>query len=73
VLVSESFDTNTAAKVHDAVRDGAAHAGNYQQNDRQIYPQGEIGLRLFEIPAFQKFAESIGMEFAREIASSSSR
>jgi hypothetical protein len=71
VLVSESFDTNTATKVHDAVRDGAVHAENYPQNDRQIYPQGEIGLRLYDIPAFRKFSEEIGMEIAREITSSS--
>ena len=71
VLVSESFDTNTAAKVHEAVRDGAAHAENYPQNYQQIYPQGEIGLRLYDLPAFRKFAESIGAQIAREIASSS--
>ena len=71
VLVSESFDSNTAAKVHEAVRDGAAHAENSPQNDWQIYPQGEIGLRLYDLPAFRTFAESIGAQIAQEIASSS--
>lgn len=67
VIVSESFDTMTAVKVHSAVRDSAAteRAGNS--------PQPEIGLRLFEIPAFRRFAEEIGQQIAREITSSSSR
>jgi len=67
VIVSESFDTATAAKVHAAVRDGAAsiRAG--------ISPQPEIGLRLYQIPAFRKLAEQIGVQIAREIASSSSQ
>jgi hypothetical protein len=65
VIVSESFDTMTAVKVRSAVRDGAVHAENSRQN--------EIGLRLYESPAFQKFAEEIGMRIAREITSSPSR
>jgi hypothetical protein len=53
VIVSESFDTATAAKLRTALRDeSATHAGNL--------PQEEIGLRLFEIPAFQAFAKEIG-------------
>ncbi|MFZ0307521.1 MAG: hypothetical protein WAL89_05055 [Candidatus Sulfotelmatobacter sp.] len=54
VIVSESFDTATVAKLHTALRDGtgAMHA--------EILPQEEIGLRLFEIPAFQEFAREIG-------------
>lgn len=64
VVVSESFDSDTAAKVHGAVRDGVAatHA--------ELIPQDEIGLRLFDIPAFQRFADQIGIEIAREIAAS---
>jgi len=59
VIVSESFETTTALQIRDAVRDGdsGAHAG--------ILPQGEIGLRLYEFPAFQRFAEQIGAEIAR--------
>jgi hypothetical protein len=62
VIVSESFDTTTAAKVHTAVRDQASsgHAGNFSQD--------EIGLRLYEIPAFRKIVEDIGMQIAGEIA-----
>jgi hypothetical protein len=63
VIVTESFDTATAAKIHAAVRDNAVsvRAG--------IYPHDEIGLRLYEIPAFQKIAEKIGMEIVREVMS----
>lgn len=58
VIVSESFDTTTALKIRDAVRDGATgvHARNA--------PQSEIGLRLFEIPAFRQFADEIGAQIA---------
>jgi hypothetical protein len=53
VIVSESFDTVTAGKLHTALREGASavRAQNLQQE--------EIGLRLFEIPAFQAFAAEI--------------
>lgn len=59
VVASESFDMNTALKIQDAVQDGeaSAHASNV--------PQEEIGLRLYELPAFQRFAEQIGAEIAR--------
>jgi hypothetical protein len=67
VIVSESFDTTTAAKVHTAVRDNASsvHAANFSQD--------EIGLRLYEIPAFRQIAEEIGMQIAREITLGPSR
>jgi len=67
VIVSESFDTGTAAKVRAAVRDGAAnvHAENV--------PQTEVGLRLYEIPAFREFAEEIGRQIAQEMLSATSR
>lgn len=67
VMISESFDTTTSAKALAAVRDGgsAPHAGNYLQN--------EIGMRLYEMPAFREFAEEIGIQIALEIASTSSR
>jgi hypothetical protein len=59
VIVSESFDVATALKVRDAVRDGepSEHAGNS--------PQGEIGMRLYEFPAFREFAEKIGGQIVR--------
>ena len=59
VIVLESFDVATAVKVRDAVIDGqsSAHADNF--------PQEEIGMRLYEFPAFQEFAERIGAEVLR--------
>lgn len=53
VIVSESFDTQMASKLRAALRDGtgSAHAENS--------PQEEIGSRLFEIPAFQIFAQKL--------------
>lgn len=59
VIVSESFDTNTAFKIQDAVRDRDASA--------QATHGPEIGMRLFEFPAFQAFAEGIGAEIVREM------
>jgi hypothetical protein len=63
VIVSESFDTATAARVHGAVRDGVAGA------HAEIFPQNEIGLRLYEIPAFRRFSEAIGQQIAQEMQS----
>jgi hypothetical protein len=67
VIISESFDTTTAAKVHSAVRDVTvgAHA--------EMFPQGEIGLRLYEIPSFRRFAEEIGTRIAQEMTWKPSR
>jgi hypothetical protein len=67
VIISESFDASTSAKVLAAARDNSS--GVHAQSSSQK----EIGMRLFEIPAFRNFAEQIGMQIAREIASSSSR
>lgn len=56
VTVSESFDIETAAKLHGVLRDGigAAHAGNLFQE--------EIVGRLFQVPGFEMFAQRIGMQ-----------
>jgi hypothetical protein len=61
VIVSESFDTATAAKLRTALRDerGATRA--------ESLPQEEVGLRLFEIPAFEAFAKEIGNRVADEM------
>jgi len=61
VIVTESFDTTTAAKVHSAVRDGVANVR------ADVFPQDEIGLRLYDIPAFRKIVEQIGLQIAREM------
>jgi hypothetical protein len=61
VVVSESFDPATAAKLRTALRDGAdaVHA--------QDFSEEEIGMRLFEIPAFQVFAHQIGIKLLEEM------
>jgi hypothetical protein len=62
VVVSESFDAAMAAKLRAALRDGAG--GTQAKHGRQ---QEELGLGLFEIPAFQIFAEQVGERIAMEI------
>lgn len=61
VIISESFDTATAAKLRAALRDGTStlHA--------EYLPQEEIGLRLFEIPAFCAFEREIGERVAEDM------
>jgi len=66
VIVSESFDLITSAKVHNAVRDGIPGVR------AEYSSQEEIGLRLYEIPAFRQLAEEIGIRIAREMTQSSS-
>jgi hypothetical protein len=70
VVVSESFDPATAAKLSGAVRDGGngVHAQNLRADD-----DNEIGLRLFEIPAFREFQAAIGQRIAQEMLSNAGR
>jgi len=67
VIVSESFDPATAAKLRTALRDGTGlvHA--------ESLPQEEIGLRLLQIPAFQVFAEQVGERIAAGISRETGR
>ena len=60
VLVSESFDVTTAARLLNAVRDagGEPHADNFQSD--------ELGLRLMEAPGFAEFRDMVG-EAIREM------
>jgi len=60
VVVSESFDSTTAARLLNAVRDGAVetHADNYSRD--------ELGLRLMEAPGFSAFQEMVG-EHVRDL------
>lgn len=62
VVVSESFDVTTAAKLRDAVREGGAavHADNLRSQD-------ELGSRLYEIPGFRRFQAAIGERIAKEM------
>ena len=58
----ESFDPETAAKLRVALRE------NTNGLRAEALPQQEIGLRLFEIPAFQTFAEQLGDQIAKQIS-----
>jgi hypothetical protein len=72
VVVSESFDQTTAAKLRDAVRDGTAavHADNLRNDNSS---EDELGSRLYEIPAFRRFQASIGERIAKGMTSSPPR
>jgi hypothetical protein len=61
VVVSESFDPATAAKMRAALRNGSAstRAANF--------PQQEIGLRLLANPAFAAFAQQAGQQIRDEM------
>jgi hypothetical protein len=67
VVVSESFDSATAARLRTALLDGAGAV------QAESLPQEEIGLRLFEIPAFQVFAEQVGERIADQIGREAGR
>ncbi len=69
VVVSESFDQTTAAKLRDAVREGGAavHADNLRNDSTS---EDELGSRLYEIPAFQRFQATIGERIAERMTSS---
>jgi hypothetical protein len=67
VIVSESFDAPTAGKLRTAIRSGAGAA------QAENLPQEEIGLRLFEIPAFQAFAEKVGESVTDQIVQGARR
>jgi hypothetical protein len=67
VIVSESFDTATAAKLRTALRDvtGPVRAA--------ALPQEEIGLRLLQIPAFREFAAQVGEQVAAAMSREAAR
>jgi hypothetical protein len=60
VIVSEGFDTETATRLRGALR--AAKSDEHAESTPE-----EIGLRLFEIPAFQRYAEKIGEAVREEL------
>jgi hypothetical protein len=62
VIVSESFDAATAAKLRTALRDSSS------ATQAMNPPEEDIGSRLLDIPAFQKFAEQIGSQIVREMS-----
>ncbi len=64
VVISESFDTATAAKLSNAMRNPSSgiHAGA-----RLTVPQEELSMRLTALPAFQQYQERIGAGVLREL------
>jgi hypothetical protein len=67
VIVSESFDTATSAKLRAALRNRVSDNDKKDAVHAQYQPQEEIGLRLFENPAFSAFAQEIGERIAESI------
>jgi len=67
VIVSESFDQATAAKLRSAIRENSAdvHAGTL--------PHDELTLRLTDLPDFVGFQVGIGEKILAEIAKRASR
>jgi hypothetical protein len=53
VVVSESFDKETAAKLSAATR-----APGHKTNAAAI-PQDELGMRLYDVPAFRRFQQNL--------------
>ncbi len=65
VVISESFDTATAAKLSHAMRSESSgvHAG------AKLYvSQEELSMRLLAVPAFQKYQDRIGAAFCKKLA-----
>jgi hypothetical protein len=62
VIVSEGFDSATAAKLSSAIRTAPAerHAENLQE---------ELSLRLYDLPSFREWQGRIGEEILRRVAS----
>jgi hypothetical protein len=62
VIVSESFDSATAAKLSSAIRTAPVerHASNS--------PQGELSMRLYDLPAFREWQERMADEALRGVA-----
>jgi hypothetical protein len=67
VIVSESFDSATAAKLSSAIRTAPAerHASNL--------PQDELSLRLYDLPAFREWQGQMRTELIRTISEQSRR
>jgi hypothetical protein len=66
VVVSESFDPATAAKLRTALHESSSmHATNV--------PQPEIGLRLLANPAFEAFAQQAGQQIRDRILKEAGR
>ena len=63
VIVSESFDSATAAKLSSAIRTPG------REQHASMESQDELSLRLYDLPAFRAFQERIGEQILRGIIS----
>ena len=63
VVISESFDKDTAAKLNVSVHEVA------QKGTRAwVVPGSELGMRLYSLPAFRKFQDRLGQEIFQSLA-----
>jgi len=62
VVVSESFDKETAAKLSEATRASGRKA------EASAIPQQELGMRLYDLPAFRKLQERMGEQILDDAA-----
>jgi len=63
VIVSESFDSETEAKLSAAIRNGV------KERHAEVFLP-ELTMRLYTLPAFQAFQERFGIEVLKALASS---
>ena len=61
VIVSESFDSATEAKLSSAIRT-PGHAQNASSESRD-----ELSMRLYSLPAFREFQETVGISILRNL------
>ena len=63
VIISESFDSATAAKLSSAIRTAPA------ERRAENLPQEELSLRLYDLPAFREWQERVGEEILKAVVS----
>jgi phosphopantetheinyl transferase (holo-ACP synthase) len=62
IVVSESFDKDTAARLNAAV-----HQAGQKGTRAWVIPGSELGTRLYSLPAFRKFQDRLGQEFFQSL------
>jgi hypothetical protein len=64
VIISEGFDSATAAKLSSAIRTAPA------ERHAEKLPQEELSLRLYDLPAFREWQGKMGEDIARALIQS---
>jgi hypothetical protein len=67
VVISEGFDSSTAAKLRGALREGATGTHARRSSPHRNSNYSELGFRLAELPAFQEFQALIGARIREQI------